>query len=34
MKKKKGQKRNKYKIIFIKLEINNNNEIIFYSFII
>ena len=36
MKKKKGQKRNKYRIIFIKVEfnnINNNNGIIFYSFI-
>ena len=36
MKKKKGQKRNKYRIIFIKVEfnnINNNNGINFYSFI-
>ena len=33
MKKKKEQKRNKYRIIFIKVEfnnINNNNGIIFY----
>ena len=37
MKKKKEQKRNKYRIIFIKVEfnnINNNNGINFYSFII
>ena len=38
MKKKKEQKRNKYRIIFIKVEFNNinnnNNGINFYSFII
>ena len=36
MKKKKEQKRNKYRITFIEVEfnnINNNNGIIFYSFI-